>query len=156
MQIPPVKTPCIGVCSTGIGDAVCRGCKRFAHEVIHWNGYSQAEKRAVDDRLSRFLSQCVQQYLTVDDAQLLRWQLEVQQLRYNPDHDEYCQLYVLIKAGGSQIRDPATFGFRRQAAIGDTPLPAVRELIDEAFWALSQAHYERYILAPDLFSGNSQ
>ncbi|HMW48455.1 MAG TPA: DUF1289 domain-containing protein, partial [Cellvibrionaceae bacterium] len=23
-----VRTPCIGVCSTGIGDVVCRGCKR--------------------------------------------------------------------------------------------------------------------------------
>ena len=40
----PVKTPCIGVCSTGIGDSVCRGCKRFSHEVIDWNSYSQEQK----------------------------------------------------------------------------------------------------------------
>ncbi|MDC1160500.1 DUF1289 domain-containing protein, partial [Luminiphilus sp.] len=26
----PIRTPCIGVCSTGVGDVVCRGCKRFA------------------------------------------------------------------------------------------------------------------------------
>lgn len=34
-----IKTPCVGLCSTVYGDLVCRGCKRFHHEVIHWNGY---------------------------------------------------------------------------------------------------------------------
>ena len=57
-DLNPIRTPCIGVCSTGIGDAVCRGCKRFAHEVIDWNGYSQAQKQAIDARLDRFLA-CV-------------------------------------------------------------------------------------------------
>ncbi len=52
-----VKTPCIGVCSTGIGDRVCRGCKRFAHEVIHWNSYSNEQKQLIEERLSQFLSQ---------------------------------------------------------------------------------------------------
>ncbi len=58
-DLNPIRTPCIGVCSTGIGDAVCRGCKRFAHEVIDWNGYSQAQKGAIDSRLDRFLAMCV-------------------------------------------------------------------------------------------------
>ncbi|MDO7671884.1 MAG: DUF1289 domain-containing protein, partial [OM182 bacterium] len=27
----PVKTPCIGICSTtSVGDWVCRGCKRYS------------------------------------------------------------------------------------------------------------------------------
>ena len=39
-----LKTPCIGVCSTVFGDDVCRGCKRFQHEVIQWNSYSDPEK----------------------------------------------------------------------------------------------------------------
>ena len=56
MDLPRVKTPCIGVCSTGIGDSVCRGCKRFSHEVIQWNGYTEEQKRIVDQRLSDFLS----------------------------------------------------------------------------------------------------
>jgi hypothetical protein len=30
-------------------------------------------------------------------------------------------------------------------------LKALRELIDEEFFILSQAHYDRYISAPDLF-----
>ncbi|MEL0305883.1 MAG: DUF1289 domain-containing protein, partial [Halieaceae bacterium] len=45
-HLVPIRTPCIGVCSTGVGDVVCRGCKRFAHEVIDWNGYSPEQKQA--------------------------------------------------------------------------------------------------------------
>ena len=61
----PVKTSCIGVCSTGIGDSVCRGCKRFSHEVIDWNSYSDDQKRVIDRRLAGFLSQCVSNKLRV-------------------------------------------------------------------------------------------
>lgn len=33
-----LRTPCIGICSTtSLGDRVCRGCKRYAAEVIDWN-----------------------------------------------------------------------------------------------------------------------
>ena len=71
----PVKTPCIGVCSTGIGDRVCRGCKRFAHEVIHWNSYSDEQKQLIEQRLSDFLSQCTRNKLQVVDVKRLQAQL---------------------------------------------------------------------------------
>jgi len=146
-----VKTPCIGVCSTGIGDTVCRGCKRFSHEVINWNSYSEAQKCIVDQRLSTFLSQCVSNKLRVTDRALLEWQLKVQQIAYNPQHDEYCWAYSLIKAGGSQINDPASFGFDVDLRYRDMNLTLLREIIDEEFFTLSQAHYDRYMLVPDLF-----
>jgi predicted Fe-S protein YdhL (DUF1289 family) len=37
-------TPCIGVCSTAIGDDVCRGCARTFGEISFWGELSQAEK----------------------------------------------------------------------------------------------------------------
>ncbi len=151
MQKPRVKTPCIGVCSTGIGDEVCRGCKRFTHEVIHWNSYSEAQKQVIDQRLGEFLSQCVRNKLRVTDQELLLWQIQVQQLRYPAQHDEYCWAYALIKAGGSQIEDPAGYGLELFAAFRDTPLPQLRLQIDEEFFTLSQAHYDRYMRVPDLF-----
>ena len=42
-----VKTPCVGLCSTTYGDLVCRGCKRFSHEIVNWNRYGDEEKTAV-------------------------------------------------------------------------------------------------------------
>lgn len=156
MLKPTVKTPCIGVCSTGIGDAVCRGCKRFSHEVIHWNSYSPEQKRAIDGRLSTFLSQCVSNKLRVVDKPLLQWQLQVQQLRYNPDHDEYCWAYTLLKAGAGQILKPMDYGLDIEPPFRDLPLPRLRELIDQEFYVLSEAHYQRYIATPDLFAGQQR
>jgi len=147
----PVKTPCIGVCSTGIGDSVCRGCKRFAHEVIDWNSYSAQQKRVVDGRLAGFLSQCVSNKLVVTDLPLLEWQLSVQQVGHTAAHDEYCWVYSLLKAGAGQIDDTASFGFEVHYDYRDLTLKALRELIDQEFFILSQAHYDRYISAPDLF-----
>ena len=151
-----VKTPCIGVCSTGIGDAVCRGCKRFSHEVIHWNSYSPEQKRIIDQRLAGFLSQCVSNKLQVIDKVLLKWQLQVQNVRYVEHHDEYCWVFSLLKAGAGQIEDSRDFGFEVDLPFRQLSLAEVREQIDAEFLVLSQAHYDRYIAMPDLFSGGGE
>jgi predicted Fe-S protein YdhL (DUF1289 family) len=147
----PVKTPCIGVCSTGIGDTVCRGCKRFTHEVINWNSYNQAQKQIVDERLCSFLSQCVSNKLRICDSKLLHWQLQVQQISHVPSHGDYCGVFSLLKAGAGQIEDPASFGFEVNLDFRCMGLEKLRDTIDAEFFALSQAHYDRYILMPDLF-----
>jgi uncharacterized protein len=147
----PVKTPCIGVCSTGIGDSVCRGCKRFSHEVIDWNSYTPVQKHAVDGRLSSFLSQCVSNKLQVLDKALLKWQLVVQQIRFVEHHDEYCWVFSLLKAGAGQIDNSRDYGFEVDLCYRVMPLPALRDQIDQEFYILSEAHYERYMLSPDLF-----
>ena len=74
-----VRTPCVGVCSTGIGDQVCRGCKRFAHEVVNWNGYSNDQRYLIAQRLEGFLAQVVSnKMLIVDEQRLLAAYTEVQ------------------------------------------------------------------------------
>jgi predicted Fe-S protein YdhL (DUF1289 family) len=149
----PVKTPCIGVCSTGIGDTVCRGCKRFGHEVINWNSYTQEQKCVVDNRLANFLSQCVCSKLRVVDKALLEWQLQVQQIAYNKNHDEFCWVYTLIKAGAKQIDDPVSYGFELDLHFRQLDLTTLKAQIDDEFFQLSQAHYDRYMYSPDLFGG---
>lgn len=44
--------PCIAICSTAQGDAVCKGCGRTEHEVQHWPQLSPAEKRLVWRRIT--------------------------------------------------------------------------------------------------------
>src|SRR5690606_2207512 len=75
-----IKTPCVGLCSTVYGDQVCRGCKRFHHEVVNWNAYSDDEKRAVWRRLEVLLVQVMQGKVEVFDAGRLRAQLEQHQV----------------------------------------------------------------------------
>jgi predicted Fe-S protein YdhL (DUF1289 family) len=140
-----VFTPCIGVCSTGIGDEVCRGCKRYAHEVIHWNGYNHEEKRAIEARLDALLVQVVSAKLRIVEASVLEWQMQVQKLRYQQYRDPYVWLFALLKAGAGQIEDPLQFGFARRKPFARVPLMELKEAIDSEFYILSQAHYERYL-----------
>ncbi len=44
-------TPCIGICSTAIGDDVCIGCGRTFTEVNDWNTLSDEEKIKINERL---------------------------------------------------------------------------------------------------------
>jgi uncharacterized protein len=45
-------TPCIAICSTSQGDALCKGCGRSFAEVQHWLEMSPAEKRATWRRIT--------------------------------------------------------------------------------------------------------
>lgn len=141
----PVKTPCIGVCSTGIGDQVCRGCKRFAHEVIDWNAYSHEQRLIIAQRLESFLTQVVQNKIAIIDKKKLLTQIQHQQFQFNAEQDPYCWVFDLLRAGASQINDPGVYGLQLLPQWRDTPLTVIRDHIDDDFYALSCAYYERYI-----------
>ena len=89
--------------------------------------------------------------LVVSDKALLKWQLQVQNVRFVERHDEYCWVFSLLKAGAGQIEDPGEYGFEVDLRYRDLPLPDLRERIDQEFYILSEAHYERYMMTPDLF-----
>ncbi len=144
MVFKPVRTPCMGVCSTGIGDSVCRGCKRFEHEVIDWNGYSQAQRYTIIQRLEVLLKQVVEAKIRVVDASLLKLQIQHQQIRFNPDSDPHCWVFELLKAGSSQIQDVSVFGLSVQPEWHKSTLTEVKDAIDQDFYTLSCAHFERY------------
>lgn len=44
--------PCIAICSTAQGDALCKGCGRTEDEVQHWPLLSPADKRSVWRRIT--------------------------------------------------------------------------------------------------------
>ncbi|QTD45586.1 DUF3717 domain-containing protein [Ottowia testudinis] len=46
-------TPCIAICSTAQGDAVCKGCGRTEDEVRRWPSMSPYRKRAVWRRITQ-------------------------------------------------------------------------------------------------------
>lgn len=140
-----IKTPCVGLCSTVYGDLVCRGCKRFHHEVIHWNGYNEDEKRAVWLRLEQLLVQVMTAKLEVFDAGKLRAQLTQRKIRFVPHQSEYCWAYQLIARGARVISQVEAYGFVLLPEFRNWTLPELRDAIDREFFLLSEAHYQRYI-----------
>jgi predicted Fe-S protein YdhL (DUF1289 family) len=49
---PPVLSPCVGVCTMDAASGYCRGCLRTITEIVRWPEYTNAEKRAVLERVS--------------------------------------------------------------------------------------------------------
>ena len=140
-----VKTPCIGVCSTGLGDSVCRGCKRFEHEVIHWNSYSQHQQQLVIERLDTFVQQIVANIIDIEDEAKLVEQMRYQQIRFDENLSSSRWVYELLRSGASQIQSTEDFGFRLKPNWQRFSLEQVKQFLEQDFYALSSAHYERYI-----------
>ncbi|MFI8483245.1 DUF1289 domain-containing protein [Pseudomonas sp. NPDC078700] len=151
MSSQPIKTPCVGLCSTVYGDLVCRGCKRFHHEVIAWNGYDEEAKQAVWQRLEVLLVQVMEAKVEVFDAPRLREQLVQRQVRFVPNQSPYCWAYQLIARGARVINQLEAYGMVLLPEFRNWSLPELRDAIDREFFILSEAHYERYI-APSFLS----
>ncbi len=146
-MVGTVKTPCIGVCSTGLGDDVCRGCKRYTHEVADWNGYGEHERISISRRLDALLRQVLADRLEVFDEALLRQQLAIHNVRHHPEQSPYAWVFEVIKVGASQIKSLEAFGARLLPYYAHMPLPAFKKMVDEDFFILSCVHYERYFPA---------
>ena len=145
MSNQTIKTPCIGLCSTVYGDLVCRGCKRFHHEVINWNGYDEEAKRAVWLRLEQLLVQVMTGKVEVFDRATLRDQLVARKIRFVPNQSEYCWAYQLIARGARVINQLELYGMVLLPEFRGWALPELRDAIDREFFLLSEAHYQRYI-----------
>lgn len=61
------RTPCVGICSTTYGDLVCRGCKRFAHEIDQWNGYADDQRLRVWERLFKLREGALLEHVQITD-----------------------------------------------------------------------------------------
>ena len=135
------RTPCIGICSTTYGDLVCRGCKRFAHEIVGWNSYDERQRQLVWQRLHRLLTQSVLAHLRIVDEQRLRAVAE------DAAVDDAPQLPVAVLAFQTMRRRPLplpllglaaqTTDHHQQPDTRDTLLA-----IDREFHRRSRAHYE--------------
>lgn len=146
MKSRRLRTPCRGICSTGLGDTVCRGCKRFTHEVIAWNSYSVEQRDSVMGRLEQFMVRILSARCEIVDEELLLRQVRAYKIRFDEEAGPYCWLYDLLRAGAGQITDPLTFGFQPLPAYQTMPLAELFEEAELALFRLSEAHYERYVL----------
>ena len=83
MSMSRSTTPCLGICSTTYGDSVCKGCKRFVHEVIDWNKFNSNEKELVNTRLEEFKIIVLKNRFLVSDQDLLATKLKENAIRFN-------------------------------------------------------------------------
>ncbi|MCC5871471.1 MAG: DUF1289 domain-containing protein [Gammaproteobacteria bacterium] len=138
------RTPCAGRCSTTYGDLVCRGCKRFAHEIVAWNRYDDAAKDAVWQRLLMLRDQVVAGRIEVLDRELLEAQLRQHRIVFAAADSDASRVWLLLQRGARHMRSLAGYGLRAIAPFDAMSPLALRDLIDSDYQRLSEAHYERY------------
>ncbi|HIO43517.1 MAG TPA: DUF1289 domain-containing protein, partial [Gammaproteobacteria bacterium] len=143
-----VKTPCVGVCSTVFGDQVCRGCKRFHHEVIEWNGYTDVQKETVWNRLESLKVLIMKSKIFIENQVLLQSKLDSLKISYYDKVDPYCWVFDLIKQASQSINDLSEFGLKPLFE-PDVELVELKRLIEEELFTLSDAHYQRYFALED-------
>ena len=136
------RTPCVGICSTTYGDLVCRGCKRFAHEIVAWNGYHQTQREAVWRRLRRLFAESVRAHVRIADAARLR-----SAARHAGVADDASAEALAFHTMRQHPRPLAALGL---APAGKAELPTGQAVaaIDREFYLRSQAHYEASFKTP--------
>ena len=148
-----MKTPCIGICSTtSLGDRVCRGCKRYGFEVINWNAYDDAAKRAVLSRIEKLVCQILESKLRIFSVPNLKLGLEQSRVSFNPELSPYCWLHNLLKKRQRDELSLQEYGAYVLPEYAHLSLRQLSEQIEEELLVLSDAHYQRYF-ATDRASG---
>ena len=134
------RTPCVGICSTTYGDLVCRGCKRFAHEIVGWNGFSDEQRELVWTRLSGLLAEVADAYIVVVDAE--RLQRKAAEFRV-PDAERMPRGALAFHLMRLRPPDFAAIGVETQPRLTGASVLDVVRAIDRDFYDRSTAHYER-------------
>ena len=145
-------TPCIGICSTSIGDPVCRGCKRFNHEVFHWNGYTTGEKQNVLKRLEDLLERVMGRYLTVTDEAPLESFLKAEAARPSALTGKAAKALLVLRLLNDQritadkpdeLKSLGLIPQEDYQSMGPTEL---FRLIEQDYYALALAYYDANFL----------
>ncbi len=140
MQKNRSTTPCLGICSTTYGDDVCKGCKRFVHEIIGWPKFSQDERALVNDRLEKFKILILKDRFKIADQDLLQVKLRENAINYNNSMDPLTWIFDLLRAAGSQSLDLKQFGITSLMSYDSSTIKDINQELLE----LSEAHHERY------------
>jgi uncharacterized protein len=145
------RTPCVGICSTTYGDLVCRGCKRFSHEIVQWNAFDADQRRAVWDRLLSLRSGAVQALVEVtDEPRLLAAarRLGIDAASLNAENLVYEMLQRLQWRERRESLAELGVRMRDGVAAADPQPGELLARIDQEFWHRSVADYERSYRIP--------
>lgn len=146
MQITPkteitqhkAPTPCVGLCSTVYGDAICLGCKRTAAEVVHWNAWEPQKQWQILTRLQSQLDAAVNQYIDLLDAQALEAQIKKHRIRVRAYTSWQAQIWFLLEAGAPYIKNWQAYGVALRAAYREDTGEKIRARI-QADWLVQAA-----------------
>lgn len=138
-------TPCAGRCSTVFGDAVCRGCRRFNHEVIHWNTYSLDQQSVIWHRLDAQLDQILLPLLPFATHEKVEAFILSKRVRVREDASRGRKLYHALKVCEKNKN------FTAESGLGILPeqVKPIWQEFERRVLALATASYDLAFLRAD-------
>ena len=138
------STPCIGICSTTFGDDVCKGCKRFSHEITNWGRFSTDERAVVNSRLEQFKTTILEEKFTISDCELFESKMNEFSINFNSSLEPITWIFDLLRASSNKDLNVNDFGVEILPAFSDLSLIELRDLINQEMLQLSEAHYYKF------------
>ena len=138
------STPCIGICSTTFGDDVCKGCKRFSHEITNWGKFSTDERAVVNSRLEQFKTTILEEKFTISDSELFESKMNEFSINFNSSLEPITWIFDLLRASSNKDLNVNDFGVEILPAFSDRSLIELRDLINQEMLQLSEAHYYKF------------
>ena len=138
------STPCIGICSTTFGDDVCKGCKRFSHEITNWGKFSTDERAVVNSRLEQFKTTILEEKFTISDNELFESKMNEFSINFNSSLEPITWIFDLLRASSNKDLNVNDFGVEILPAFSDLSLIELRDLINQEMLQLSEAHYYKF------------
>lgn len=105
-----IVSPCVGLCSTTLGDDICRGCQRHDGEIREWFALADEERESRMLALDALRAQVAGQYLCVVDSTILEEQMRRHRIRFRPEQPALSRAVELLRVGRQRIRDLARYG----------------------------------------------
>ena len=138
------STPCIGICSTTFGDDVCKGCKRFSHEITNWGKFSTDERAVVNSRLEQFKITILEEKFIISDSNLFESKMNEFSINFNSSLDPVTWVFDLLRASSNEDLDLNEFGIEILHQFSELSLLELRDLINQEMLQLSEAHYYKF------------
>ena len=138
------STPCIGICSTTFGDDVCKGCKRFSHEITNWGKFSTDERAVVNSRLEQFKTTILEEKFSISDSELFESKMNEFSINFNTSLEPITWIFDLLRASSNKDLNVNDFGVEILPAFSDLSLIELRDLINQEMLQLSEAHYYKF------------
>lgn len=105
-----ITSPCVGLCSTTLGDRVCRGCQRVDSEIRDWPALSGEQRQWRMAELDRLRAEVAGRFLVVMDPASLEAQLRRHRIRFRDAQPPLSRAVELLRVGRGRIRDLSRYG----------------------------------------------
>ncbi|MCK0768811.1 DUF1289 domain-containing protein [Chromohalobacter canadensis] len=140
-----IQSPCVGLCSTTVGDRVCRGCQRTEDEIRDWFALDAEARSARMQALDALRVRVASRFLRVEDPECLEAQLIRHRIRFRSEQPALSRAIELLRVGRTRMQDLSRYGLQRHASVARLAPDALYAALQEA---LMQEAPRRLTTAP--------